>query len=84
MNKIEKDSQIQSRLTSEWQVVGGRGMEQKRKKTHGHRQQCGDCSGWGQWWVEVEEGIRGINCNGKNTIKYSWKNKNKNKTKKIP
>ena len=23
----------------------------------------------GEWWVEVEEGIRGINGNGKNTIK---------------
>ena len=25
------------------------------------------------WWVEVEEGIRGINGNGKNTIKKQKK-----------
>ena len=40
-------------------VVGrleGRGIEQKRKMTHGHGQQCGDC--WG-------EDIRGLNDNGK-------------------
>ena len=40
--------------------VGGAGIEQKGKKTHGHGQQCGDCR-WGG-------GIRGLNGN-KNTIK---------------
>ena len=37
-------------------MFGGGGIEQKGKRTHG--QQCGDC--WG------EEGIRGLNGNGKN------------------
>ena len=40
-------------------------MEQKRKRTHGHGQQCGDC--WG------EEDIKGLNDNGKNTIKIKLK-----------
>ena len=33
-------------------------MEQKGKRTYGHGEQGGDCRG--------EEGIRGINGNGKN------------------
>ena len=40
---------------------GGKGTEQKGKRTHGHGQQCGDCWGVG--------GIREVNGNGKNTIK---------------
>ena len=36
-------------------------MEQKGQRTHGHYQQCGDCRG--------EGGVRGLNGNGKNTIK---------------
>ena len=44
------------------------GEKQKGKSTHGHGQQCGDCG--------VEEGVKGINGNGKNTIK----NKSKKKT----
>ena len=39
----------------------GGGVEEKGKRTHGHRQQCGDC------WAEGV--IRGLNGNGKNTIK---------------
>ena len=35
----------------------GGGVEQKGKRTHGYRQQCGDCRGEGH--------IRGPNCNGK-------------------
>ena len=49
-------------------LVGGLGVggiEQKRERTHGHRQQCGDC----RVGVEVEESTGGINGNGKNTIK---------------
>ena len=42
--------------------VGGGGIEQKCKRTHGLGQQCGDCGGW-------QQGIRGLNGNGKNTIK---------------
>ena len=42
--------------------MGGRleggGIEQKRKRTHGHGQQCGDCCGEGD--------VRGLNGNGKN------------------
>ena len=53
----------------------------KSERTHGHVQQCGDCRGL--WWVEVEEGIVGINGHGKNTIKIIMYNKNKNKVLKI-
>ena len=35
-----------------WRLGGG-GIEQKGKKTHGHGQQCGDCEG--------AESIRGLN-----------------------
>ena len=38
-------------------MLGGEGIEQKGKRTHGHGQQCGDC--WG------EDNIRGLNGNGK-------------------
>ena len=41
--------------------LGDRGTEQKGKRTHGHGQQCGDCLGGG--------GVRGLNGNGKNTVK---------------
>ena len=40
----------------------GGGKEHKRKRTHEHGQQFGVC---GVKWVEVEEGIRGIDGNGK-------------------
>ena len=39
-------------------------MEQKGKRTHGHRQQCTGC--------RVEEGVRGINGCGKNTLKLKF------------
>ena len=42
--------------------LGGGGIEQKGKRTHGHGQWCGDC--WG------EGGIRGLNGNGKNYNNY--------------
>ena len=42
--------------------VGGQGVEESRKRTHGHGQQCGDC-GW-------EGVIRGLNANGNNTIQF--------------
>ena len=45
----------------------GGGSEQRAKRTHGHGQQCGEC--WG------EGNIRGLNGNGKNTIKIKLKNK---------
>ena len=65
-SKIETDSQIESRLTAKgWGWLGGEGMEQKGKWTHG--QQCHDCRG--------EEGIRGLYANGKNTMKIKEKNK---------
>ena len=48
-------------MESRWQLVGewlgGGGIEQKGKRTHGHGQQCDDCQGKG--------GIRGLNGNGK-------------------
>ena len=53
----------------------GRGRtQQKGKRTRGHGQQCGDCFG--------EEGIRGLNGNGKNTIKTIIKKINKKQTNK--
>ena len=47
-------------------TVGGGGIKQKGKRTHGHGQQCGDC--WG-----VVEGIRALIGDGKNTIKIKLK-----------
>ena len=48
-------------------AIGGRlgdgRIDQKRKRTHGQGQQCGDC--WG-------EDIRGLKNNGKNTIKIKF------------
>ena len=52
-----------------WGQRGDRGIEQKGKRTHGHGQQCGDCLHVG--------GLRGINGNGKNTIKIKFKKRNK-------
>ena len=57
---------MENRLTGGGEVKGG-GIEENGKKTHGHGQQCGDY--WGKW------GIRGLNGNGKNTIKIKSKNK---------
>ena len=51
-------------MTAKWgggSSGGDGGIDRKGKRTHGHGQQCGDC--WG------EAGIRGLNSNGKNTIK---------------
>ena len=50
-------------LVSGGRLEGG-GIEQKGKRTHGHGQQCGDCWGGGS--------IRGLNGNGKNTIKITF------------
>ena len=44
-----------------WEVRDG-GIERKGKRTHGHGQQCGACRG--------EGGIRGLNGNGSNTMKF--------------
>ena len=60
---------MESRLTALGGGVVGWRDEAKRKKDSGPRQQCGDC--WGGE-LEVEEGIRGINGNGKNTIKKAF------------
>ena len=46
-------------------ALGGGGLEQKGKRTHGHGQQCGDCLG--------KRSIGGLNGNGKNTIKSKLK-----------
>ena len=46
-----RDRLIESRLTSlvgGW--LGGGGIDQKRKRPHGHGQSCGDC------WVEGVDG----------------------------
>ena len=59
---------MKHRLTALGGGVGGRRIEQKRKRTHGHGQQCGDCEVWGRRVGGGEEGIRGINGNGKNTL----------------
>ena len=56
-------------MTARGRGRGGGRIEQKGKRTHGHGQQCGDCWGGG--------GIKGLNSNGKNTIKIKLKNKGK-------
>ena len=50
-------------------------MEQKGERTHGP--QCGDGRGLGGGQVEVGESLRGVNGNGKNTIKKSFKKRKK-------
>ena len=42
--RTELTSKIESRLMA-LGVLGGGGIEQKEKRTHGHGQQCGD---WGE------------------------------------
>ena len=48
-------------------LVGGGGIKQKGKRTHGHGQQCGDCGGQG------EQGLRGTNGSEKSRIKKKEK-----------
>ena len=50
---------------------GQRRDQQKRERTHGHRQLCGDTVR-GRGWERVNQDIRWINGNGK---KYNIKNK---------
>ena len=38
-------------------VLGGREIQQKGKRTHGHGRHCGDCGGEGS--------LRGLNSKGK-------------------
>ena len=40
--------------------------EKKSERTHKHGQQWGDCGGGA--WVEVKEGTRGVNGDGKYTL----------------
>ena len=58
--------------------LGGGGIEQKGKRTHGHGQQCDDYRG---------RGHRGLNDNGKNTYIHTYIhtyiNENKQITSKI-
>ena len=56
-SKIETDSEMESRMTAMRGGLEGGGMEQKGKRTHGHRRQCGDR--WGM------DGIRALSGNGK-------------------
>ena len=58
---METESQMESRMTAGVGRLGGGGIDKKGKRTHGHGQQCGDC------WREAV--IRGLNGNGKNTVK---------------
>ena len=55
----------ESRLTALGGMVRSGGIEQKRKRTHGHGQQCEDC--------RVVGDIRKINDNGKKIIKFKKK-----------
>ena len=66
-----RDTFIENRLTAR---VGVRGLEGWSENAKGLRDMDNsvvivEMGGW----VEVEEGIRRINGNGKNTIKYVWK-----------
>ena len=47
--------------------LGSEEIKRKGKRTHRYGQQCGDCRG--RAGGEVEEGIKWINGNEKNTIK---------------
>ena len=49
-------------------VLGSRGIYQKRKRTHGHGLHL--VIARRRRFMDLEEGIRGINGNGKNNIKY--------------
>ena len=49
------------RMKAMGERLGGGEFEQKGKRTHAHGQRYGNCCG--------EGGIRGLNGNGKNTIK---------------
>ena len=48
-------------MTAKGRRLAGRRTEQRRKKTHGHGQQWGDCGG-----REID--IRELNGNGRNAI----------------
>ena len=48
--KMGTDSQMESRMSAVRGKLEDGGIEQKGKRTHGHRQQCGD-----SWW----EGYKG-------------------------
>ena len=48
--------------------LGGGGIEQEGKRTHGYGQQCGDCGG--------EDGIRGLSGNRKEYNNKKIKRKN--------
>ena len=41
----------------------GLSKKEKKRKTHGHRQQCGDCQG--EVMREVDKGIEEINNDGR-------------------
>ena len=36
-------------MTASGESLRGGGIEQKGNRTHGHRQQCGDCRGGGEY-----------------------------------
>ena len=55
--------------------MGAEGTEQKRERTDGDGQQCGDCRGWGGWRWKRAWGIN----NGKHTIKMKKPRKIKKK-----
>ena len=61
LNRDRLIDREQDNSSIRWNLGGG-GIKQKGKRTHGHGQQWGDCGG--------EGGIRGLNDNGKNTIKH--------------
>ena len=43
---METDLLMEDRMTADWGRLDDGGIEQKGKRTHEHRQQCGDC--WGE------------------------------------
>ena len=45
MNKLNKQNRLidGDQMTAGGGRLGGGGIEQKGKRTHGHGQQCGDC-----------------------------------------
>ena len=68
MNKLNYQAKHRfidgEQMTASRGCLRGGGFEQKGKRTHGNVQECGDC------WVEGD--IRGLNGNGKNTIRVKF------------
>ena len=69
--KMGTDSQVENRMSARGGRLADRGIEQKRKGTHGHGQQCGDC--WGRG-IKALKGDEKYNKDYKNKERKEKKN----------